>query len=410
MAKTGHADSQVKEAAGEKTSRRGFLTAVGAGGAALVAGGYLMGRAPAVLRAQDKIAGKESLVVHSPRPMNLETPAHLLDDDITPIAQHFVRNNGLVPEVDAKAYRLKIDGEVRKELELSLEELQTKFPVVKVPALIECGGNGRAFFTPKVSGNQWNFGAVACAEWTGVRLSDLLNAAGLKKSAVYTGHYGLDPSLNPDKVPSFSRGIPIDKAMEAHTVVAFKMNGEDIPAIHGYPVRLVVPGWVGSASQKWLNRVWVRDQVHDSDKMTGSSYRNPKYQAAPGAKVPNEDYEILTAWRVKSMITNPADGTPVKAGQTLNVRGHAWAGEDTIKRVDLSFDMGASWVQAKVHEKAGKYAWHRFEFNWTPRQAGYYEIMARATDDKGLAQPFYQPWNPRGYMGNVVHRVAVQVA
>lgn len=390
--------------------RREFLSKMGKGGAALALGGLFMGKAPAVLRGAEKIPGKEDLILHNPHPLNMETPAHLLDDKITPTHRHFVRNNGLVPKVDTNAFRLTIDGEVEKNLSLSLNDLKSKFNVFTQAALVECGGNGRARFTPKVRGNQWNLGAVACAEWTGVRLSDVLKMAGVKKSAVYTGNYGLDDSLNMAKVERFSRGIPIEKAMDDHTMIAFGMNGKPIPARHGAPLRLVVPGWVGSASEKWLTRLWIRDKVHDSKKMSGSAYRIPKYTVAPGQKVPKSDMEILTAWQIKSLITNPADGTKVKAGKTLNVRGHAWAGEQEVDKVELSFDHGATWVKADLDKPRDKYAWANFGYDWKPKETGYYVIMARATDNNDVAQPFDQPWNPKGYLGNMVHRVPVMVS
>jgi DMSO/TMAO reductase YedYZ molybdopterin-dependent catalytic subunit len=354
--------------------------------------------------------GKEQLINRGSRPLNLETPLGLLDQEITPNSLHFVRNHGAIPAVDAGAWRLTIDGEVERPLTLSLAQLREDFPVVTEPALIECGGNGRAFFSPPVPGNQWERGAIGCARWTGVRLGDLLRAAGLKPSAVYLGCYGLDDSLNPQQAPRFSRGIPIDKAMEEHTLVAFQMNGEDLPIPNGYPARLVVPGWVGSASQKWLTRIWVRDRVHDSPHMQGMSYRNPAYPVAPGAEVPLEDMEIVTAWPVKSMITHPAQGAHGRAGAPLEIRGFAWAGEREVKRMELSFDLGRTWNAVdELRPRAAQYAWYRWFHRWTAPGRGYHEIWARAWDSSGEAQPLTQPWNPRGYMGNVVHRVPVQI-
>ena len=156
--------------------------------------------------------------------------------------------------------------------------------------VVECAGNGRSLFTPKVDGTPWIRGAVGCSEWTGVRLRDVLKAAGLKEAAIYTGNYGADLPIGSGE--QFSRGIPIEKAMDEHTLIALKMNGEDLPAAHGFPARLIVPGWIGSAMQKWLNRIWVRDQVHDSEKMTGYSYRIPTYPPVPGNKPPKNEMVI----------------------------------------------------------------------------------------------------------------------
>ena len=394
--------------------RRRFLFLAGAGGAALALGGvwgWKKGSRVAHAQQNPSYPGKEGLHVHNLRPLNIEAPPHLLDDEITPISRHFVRNNGLIPDVDPSAYRLTVDGEVEHELSLSYHELTHNFEIITQPALIECGGNGRASFDPPVRGSQWNRGAIGCAVWTGVRLRDILEAAGLKSAAVYLGNYGLDESLNPQRVERFSRGIPIDKALEPHTMVAFRMNGKPLPREHGFPVRLVVPGWIGSASQKWLSRIWVRDRVHDSAKMTGSSYRVPAYPVAPGAKVPKEDMVIATAWHIKSVITAPQQGAAIASGQPLEIRGNAWAGEDIVKRVELSFDHGRHWwVVNRMTQKSAKYAWHRWRFSWTPPKPGYYEVWARAWDQNGNTQPPIQPWNPKGYLGNAIHRVPLQVS
>ena len=230
------------------------------------------------------------MTVHTQQPINGEFASHLLDDHITPSARHFVRNNGSVParakNTDPQGWKLVVEGEVTTPLELSLDELQ-QFPAVTQQVVIECGGNGRALFEPKVRGNQWRHGAVACSQWTGARLRDVLKKAGLTSSAVYTAHYGEDQPVG--AAQPFSRGIPIDKALDEHTLIAYRMNGEALPALNGYPVRLVVPGWIGSCSQKWLNRIVVRDRVHDSQKMTGYSYRVPSYPVEPGSRPPKED-------------------------------------------------------------------------------------------------------------------------
>jgi DMSO/TMAO reductase YedYZ molybdopterin-dependent catalytic subunit len=401
-------------------SRRGFVGGVGKGTAlaALMTLGTsdgavrgLLGRGllPAAWAQDDKaVPGKPGMIVHNTRPINGEFPAHLLDDDVTPTARHFVRNNGLVSgramKQDAQGWKMTVDGEVHTPLELTLDDLM-KMPAVTMPALIECGGNGRGLFEPKVRGNQWGQGAVACSEWTGARLRDVLQRAGLKPSAVYTGHYGDDPPIG--KAEPFSRGIPIDKAMEEHTLVAYRMNGKPLDPLNGFPVRLVVPGWIGSCSQKWLTRVWVRDKIHDADKMMGYSYRVPAYPVVPGNIPPKEDMVIATAWIIKSMITAPAASATVRAGDPVPVRGHAWAGERRVARVRVSTDYGETWAEATLKPDPSKYAWARWETAVRLPGKGYHEIWAQAVDDQGDAQPLRQPWNPRGYLGNVVHRVGV---
>lgn len=409
-------------------SRREFLRRIGRGGGAAAAlaamgvgtdaalhglfGRGLIPRAWAGEAAKPmEMPGKPGMTVYSTRPYNGEFGAHELDDAVTPIARHFVRNNGNVPEranrKDPQGWSLTIDGEVHRPLKITLDELKS-MPSVTHPLLIECGGNGRSFFDPPVPGNQWKHGAIGCSRWTGVPLRHLLERAGLKDKAVYTAHYGEDPALSGTKEP-ISRGVPIAKAMEEHTLVAYGMNGEDIPALHGYPVRLVVPGWIGSCSQKWLTRIWIRDRVHDGEKMTGTSYRMPTYPVAPGAKVPSKDMAIATRWLVKSMITRPGANSEHKVGQPVQVRGHAWAGDNRVDRVMLSTDFGVNWVQANIDRPDGEYAWWAWDHTLTFKGKGYYEIWARATDVRGDAQPFIQPWNPRGYMSNVVQRLPIVV-
>ena len=274
--------------------------------------------------------------------------------------------------------------------------------------VLECAGNGRSLFAPKVSGTPWQRGAVACSEWTGVRLRDVLQAAGLKPNAVYTGNYSED--IPNDGSEPFSRGIPIEKAMDEHTLIALKMNGEVLPAAHGFPARLIVPGWIGSAMQKWLNRIWVRDRVHDSEKMNGYSYRIPAYPIAPGDKPPVEDMHIATAWQVKSLITRPEPHLEFSAGGLVKARGHAWAGENRIDKVVVSTDFGLRWQETQLIQPSNRYAWYHWETELTFKNKGYYEIWARAYDDTGAAQPFSQPWNPKGYLGNVIHRVPVSIS
>lgn len=240
---------------------------------------------------EDIMASKKGLILMNDRPLNAETPAHLLDDDVTPYEHFFIRNNGLVPDtalkMDAEGWTVTIDGEVDTPLELSIADLKERFEVLTNRLVLECAGNGRAYFNPGASGNQWTTGAVGCADWTGVRLSDVLNAAGVKDSAVYTAHYSNDPHLSgdPDK-DAISRGAPIEKAMAEGSMIVWEMNGEPIPAVHGFPLRVIIPGYPGSTSQKYINRIWVRDQVHDGAKMTGYSYRLPAYPVAPGTGCP----------------------------------------------------------------------------------------------------------------------------
>ncbi|MEM7431464.1 MAG: sulfite oxidase [Pseudomonadota bacterium] len=360
----------------------------------------------------DGLAIKQGLDQLNDRPVNMQALPHLLDDNITPPENLFVRNNGVTmveEDVDVDSWRLEIDGEVESPLSLSINDLRENFENVTLQLVLECAGNGRRFFHPGASGNQWAFGAVGCAEWTGVRLRDVLEAAGLKSSAVYTGHYGADLHLSrdPAKQP-ISRGVPIDKALEPHNLIAWRMGEHEIPMLNGYPLRLVIPGWPASCSQKWLNRITIRDRVHDGAKMGGYSYRVPKTPVPPGTTVAESDMKIIESMPVKSLITFPETGEQRTAGQPFEVRGHAWAGDLSVADVHVSTDYGATWQQARLDNPVNKYAWQRWRANVTLPQTGYFEVWARATDSNGHMQPATTPaWNPRGYLNNMQHRIAI---
>ncbi|MDD3519013.1 MAG: sulfite oxidase [Chromatiales bacterium] len=404
--------------------RRGFLKGAGLAAMAAAVGASIpfarhlpAGLIPAALAdttTDFAILGKEGLIVRNDRPINLETPPTLLDADVTPIKHFFVRNNGLLPEpvADPDAWSFTIDGEVENPLTLSVADLKRDFENITIQAQLECGGNGRAGYNPPARGNQWALGAVGNGEWTGVRLAEVLNKAGLKPSAVYTGHYGADPHLSQDpNKPSISRGVPIAKAMNPYTMLVWGMNGEPLPYLNGGPLRVLAPGWPGSCSQKWLTRIWVRDRIHDGPGMTGMSYRMPRHRVAPGTKVPTSEMEIMQSMPVKSVITFPDTNVKVSASRPLEVRGHAWAGDRDVKEVYVSIDYGASWQRANLAAPANKYAWQRFSAAVQFPDSGYFEIWARAVDDAGISQPMVVPgWNPRGYLNNSCHRIAVVAA
>ena len=396
--------------------RAGLAAVAGALGAAIPFGRFMPPGYLPVALAQDarlSLPGKSGdLVVLGDKPLVAETPAHLLDDDVTPTALHYVRNNGLIPEApaDPDAWELAVDGAVGTPLRLKLGELRVRFENVTAALVLECGGNGRTQFVPAARGNPWTTGGVGCARWTGVRLRDVLAAAGPGPGAVYTAHHGADPHLSgdPAKVP-LSRGVRLAKAMDPGTLIAFAMNGEPLPAAHGAPVRLVVPGWTGSASQKWLTRIELRDVEHDGPGMTGTSYRVPAAPIVPGGESKGEGFRILESMPVKSLITAPADGTRLPAGaRDLEVRGHAWAGDLEVGEVWTSLDFGQSWQAAALDRPPNPYAWQRWRAAVRLPTHGYYEVWARAVDAEGRSQPFAAPnWNPGGYGGNAYHRIAV---
>ncbi|WP_144186698.1 sulfite oxidase [Elioraea rosea] len=358
--------------------------------------------------------GKDPLILQGDRPLVGETPETLLDDAVTPNNRIFIRNNGQIPEPAANpdAWKIRIEGEVNTPIELTVGELRSRFPVVTLQLQMECGGNGRSFFVPETRGNQWGNGAICNAAWTGVRLKDVLTAAGLKPSASHTGHYGADPHLSgaTDRA-AISRGMVIAKAMEEHTLIAFEVNGGPIPHINGAPVRLIVPGWPGSLSQKWLTRIVILDKPHTGQGMGGTSYRVPVTPIVPGSRNDGTDFVDMTSMPVRSVLTNVANGTRLPTGtRQLPVRGAAWAGEKTISAVHVSVDFGATWKRMTVTAPANKYAWQRWEGTVELPSDGYFEVWYRATDSDGRMQPHAAAnWNPQGYGGNPVSRAAILV-
>lgn len=419
------ADALIWGRRANEISRRGFL---GGAGLSLLSAGL---RAPipfarffpaamipaAFAQTGDafEILGKDGrLIVLNDRPINAETPAHLLDDDVTPADRLFVRNNGHLPALEgivANDWRLEIDGESCLDpRSFTLAELKREFETVTLQLQLECAGNGRSEFQPPASGNQWSVGAVGCPVWTGVRLRDVLEACGIRGDAVYVGYYGADVHLSGDpNLDPISRGVPMAKALEEESLIAWDMNGEPLPALHGFPLRLVCGGWPGSVSGKWLRRLVIRDRVHDGEKMLGFSYRVPCERVAPGAEVAESEMCVIESMPVKSLVTYPRSGVEHSLAHAFEVRGHAWAGDDSVERVDVSIDFGQTWRRAELRAPANRLAWQRWSATLRFPARGYYEVWARATDGEGRGQPMVLPaWNPRGYLNNAAHRIAVQ--
>ena len=406
----------------DPVSRRGFLTGLSAMsavlGAEVVFGRFMPGGLiPAAFASTTEnfqIMGKHpGLVVLNDRPVNAEVPAHLLNEFITPNDKLFVRNNGIPPEkVDINNWTLTIDGEsVETSKIFTLAELKSKFKHYTYQLTLECGGNGRSEFNPPAKGNQWSTGAVSCANWTGVRLKDVLEACGIKDDAVYIGYHSADAHLSGDPAKeAISRGVPMHKALENESLIAWAVNGEDIPAMNGYPLRLVFGGWPASTSGKWLTGISIRDRIHDGKKMTGKAYRTPCKTVAPGAKVADEDMCIIENMPVKSLITFPKSGVRHQLKDKFTAKGHAWVGDKDVAKMHVSIDFGQSWQEVEISKPVNRNAWQHWEAKLTFPQTGYYEIWAKATDSDGMSQPMVLPgWNPKGYLNNASHRIAVQV-
>ena len=350
------------------------------------------------------IAGKRPMILHNDRPEDLETPVRYFDSWITPIDSFFVRQHLPRPAaIDPAAYRLKVNGMVSKPLELTLADLR-QLPQFTVPATLECTGNGRAFYSPKVPGIQWMRGAVGNAEWRGPRLSDVLKLAGVDTAAAHLETDGADIGVG--STPDFIRSLPMHKALHPSTILALSMNGQT-PAIHGFPARLVVPGWDGTSWVKWVTRLTPAAK-EASGFFMNPGYRYPKFALPPGTPARPAELEVIEGMPVKSTITAPADQGKLPIG-ALSIRGFAWAGENQIERVEISTDGGSRWQDAELPSAKLPFAWRLWRFPWRPTAPGYYTILSRATDSAGRVQPFVPAWNPSGYLWNGIDRIGVTV-
>ena len=394
-------------------SRRNFLTGVAGAGAlaSLPLKDALAQAAPPNTISNDMVKADKAKAMqwHSERPLTGSVPAHEHDFDVTPNDRMFVRNNLTTPVIDINAHRLTITGLVDKELSWSVFDLAKNLKTVSMQGMLECAGSGRSAHQPRASGTPWlETGGMGCPMWGGVRLVDILKAAGLKPGAAHVAGQGGDPGLVPTAAPVI-RSIPMRKAMDESTLVAWAMNGDPLPWVHGYPLRLVVPGWVGSASTKWLHTLTVLDAPFKGTYMT-SSYVTPRTPVAPGEKMPAETAST-EGWPVKSIITSPAPNARVKGSGPILVRGRAWVGEGSIERVEISSDEGKTWQRAELAPASPlhPYAWRTFTYEYKPQRSGYVTFLARAWDDRGNAQPAVSQWNPLGYFWNGWHRVGVVV-
>jgi sulfite oxidase len=349
---------------------------------------------------------RQDLIIRSGSPTDFETPVQLLDKSwLTPNDIHYVRSHLPTPRIELGNWNLTVEGEVNQPLKLIMNDIHG-FKETNHTVTLECAGNGRAYADPPVAGVQWEKGAVGTARWTGVSLRDVLAKAEPKATARYVILNGADAPIR--AVPDFVRSIPIEKAMNPDTILAYRMNGEAIPILHGFPLRLIVPGWEAAASTKWIVNIRVSETEADGFFMQ-TAYRIPSRPVAPGTAVDPKDMVPYTALNVKSIFTHPLEGATLRAGTSLELRGLAWAGEADITRVDVSTDSGATWDNAALDRDKAKYTWRRFRYPWRPSRSGSFVLMARATDSQGRIQPEVPSWNPSGYMYNVIDKVRVNV-
>jgi len=363
---------------------------------------------PKLLFAQARapqLYGKDKLIIRSVRPPDFETPVGLLNTFITPNDAFYVRSHLPIPaQADAATWALKIGGEVNSPGSLSVDEIK-KLPAVTVTVTLECAGNGRAFFQPSVAGIQWEKGAVSTARFTGARMADVLKKFGVRTTGQNVEMHAADRP--PGTMPAFVRQVPMAKAMHPDTLIAYDMNGQPIPLVHGAPLRAIIPGWEGAYSIKWLNALNVI--AKDSESFwVATGYRYPTRRIAPGAAVDAKDMSPLTGLVVKSLITTPSDGTAVATGKVAGA-GFAWAGENDITRVEVSTDNGATWQPARLTGEQARYTWRRFEFEFNAARPQSYLILSRATDSKGNVQPAVSQWNPSGYLWNQYDSIRIEV-
>ncbi len=349
---------------------------------------------------------RDGRIVRGDEPLNLEMPFEKLESFITPTELFYVRTHFPIPAIDKDEWWLHVEGEVEKPFAINYEEL-LKFESLTIPATLECAGNNRNFLEPKVKGVQWGLGAVGTAEWTGVPLSILLDRAGVKTSACEVILEGADQGLledpkSPSGVLTFARSIPLAKA-RSDVLLAYKMNGVDLPPHHGFPLRAIVLGWYAMASIKWLQRVIVTDRPFSGYYQT-LDYAFWKRRGDIAERAP------LTEMQIKAEIAKPASGEIVPADSSVRVHGAAWTSDGEITKVDLSTDGGATWNETKLVGESKPNAWRFWEFDWrTPSKLGQASLIARATDSRGRTQPAQRDRDRGTYMINHLLPISVEV-
>ena len=361
---------------------------------------------PAGLARGDDRAAQAGLIVRSSMPLDAETPVEAFDRFLTPNDLFFVRSHFGVPATDLTPWRFDVDGLVDQPVSLTLGDLQTKYETVTIPAVLQCSGNGRSYYQPTIPGVGWDRGAVGNAEWTGVRLADLLRQARIQPEAAHVHLHGADLPPHP-KTPAYFRSIPLARALELGTIVAFAMNGEPLPRLHGGPTRLVVPGWAGNHWIKWLRKVAVsRDEAPGFYQQTG--YKIPKVPTPPGVDLKPADLVPVTTLNVKSLIARPLEGAQLAAGR-VEIRGVAWTGNGTVAQVEVATGPDQPWQPARLEGEPVAGSWRTWTLAWDA-PVGRHTLRARATDSNGQIQPETSPWNRSGYLWNGIDHVTCEIA
>jgi DMSO/TMAO reductase YedYZ molybdopterin-dependent catalytic subunit len=420
-------------------SRRRFLRTLGASGSAVALAGILASldasaQEPSIRRGLPDFAGpsanpywnsvgpfitepqKAPLILMADRPVQLETPRHYFLSPFTPNEAFYVRWHleTLPNSVDLKEWRLHVEGNVGNSLTLSLPDLLTRFKPVSVAAVNQCSGNSRSFLQPRVPGGQWGNGAMGNALWTGAKLREILDAAKLKTGSVQVQFEGLDRGKGPEGYGSnrFMKSLDLNDPILEECIVAYSMNGEPLPMLNGFPVRLVVPGNFATYWVKCLSWIRVLDKPDDNFWMK-TAYRIPD---TPGGTTTPEDVKAgkiktipIAKMPVRSFLISPDGTAKIPAGLPMQLRGIAFSGYGRVKKVEVSTDKGASWLDARLGEDLGTYSFRTWELPWTPKRPGKYELAVRATDEKGHTQPDQPVWNPGGYLWNRIERQEITV-
>jgi sulfite oxidase len=378
-------------------SRRAFL------------GGTLSAAVLALFAGRSRAEPSAARITRVTHPLDAETRMEAFAGHLTPTDHFFVRSHFGPPPPERVAepqWRLKVAGEVRRAITFTMKDLK-EFEPVTVTAVLQCSGNGRAFHQPRVPGVQWQKGAVGNAAWTGVRLADVLARTGLRGNARHVAFLGADRPVRPE-TPLFVRSIPIEKALHPDTLLAYAMNGAPLPLLHGAPLRVITPGWMGDACTKWVTDITVLEHEAAGYFMK-TAYRHPVHPVSPGESVSPDATVPVTTMPVKSLIVHPVEHAAWPAGPGM-VRGVAWSGDDRrIVKVEVSLDEGHTWAAARLAEEDRPYEWRHWTYEWRPARPGTYTIWSRATDDRGATQPLVSQWNPAGFLWNGVDRVSVSV-
>jgi len=354
---------------------------------------------------------KGAMILQRTRPPLLETPFEVFDQGVfTPNDRFYVRWHwAVIPtSVGVDKFRLNVHGSVNQALSLSLTELMA-LPQIEYAAVNQCSGNSRGFFQPRVAGGQWDNGAMGNARWTGVRLKDVLDRAGVKANSVQVRFNGMDEPVVPD-APDFMKSLSIDHARDGEVMLAYAMNGDQLPLLNGFPLRLIVPGWYSTYWVKMLNDIEVLDSP-DTNYWMKTAYTIPDTPHAdmkPGQT--NVPMVPINKMVPRSFITNLKGGTTIKAGASIVVRGIAFGGNTGVKQVDFSADGGKTWSLAQLGKDEGKYSFRQWQTNFAPTAKGDLTLMVRCTNANGEPQPAEPNWNPAGFMRNVIESTAVTVA